>query len=860
MSCIARSYPRAEFEYDARHEYDFDKKSSRKAKELTIEEAFHKATKSYLYHISNFKDISFEDFAFIHSSIYRSTIANKEDKLPSGYERMYKFAEKLYNEYESKVSERARKFAKWLESEHGKYFLDAIKEEKNVKRRILLSNMLASYYIQTFYPYTINGAVEKYLDYEYKYVGRHVYKIWSNPLFWGAFGIGMTIYEEIERIKKVNDYLSFTVEDEYASEVFIKEIKTWLDATNNLTDFYRQLGRAINSIRDFFTSGQFISTIAGDVGSAVVADLIRRGVVIGLESLGFLLLNFTVAGRVARGVLGLAEFVKRSVLSFLGFQIFVEWPIDGVIQIWLNRYLEKIFDSNFNPNRLALTEQEIEELRKNKDIPDKWGGLTKYEWAELWKLLKALYFNKISLTEDNRRRLHELLDKADAKHVNAMILRLRKLAIEIKWKKDLIERFRATYRAVFEDLINCERIDYRMLSKIKDEVKKTIETINANTSYKRVFIPKDFDCHKSNYSYGHFDRLSGAIFFGQRYIKDGYENEDADELGYRKEKWKYCEYFFSTYIARWPEDEEIGMSYKVYIDSKQEEFTRLRMYASNYYLLDLLIKLYKDEVVKIKNAKLIKKNDMLYIMMLFEGEGEYELKNNKLKKKLKKERYLMPLSEAIGYGYLSFRDRKLEDKKNEFASSNGRRPKASRYKDEDLMSFSLVKPGTNEGLFIGTHAATGNSKGKFIWFYENNRKRIYISSEVVYNDKAEKDKEKVLLRIYYDYYASEYKVRIYQTKNVWWKEIGVDTDSGEIESVPPTMHGDFDYKVDEKVYTPKNKDKEFVKEFEIPLLVEGITIEKLSDYLDYPSLERDYYDERSEHNDEEFAIECFLSV
>lgn len=36
MSCVARSYPRAEFEYQAFHEYDFDKKPQRKSKSLRL--------------------------------------------------------------------------------------------------------------------------------------------------------------------------------------------------------------------------------------------------------------------------------------------------------------------------------------------------------------------------------------------------------------------------------------------------------------------------------------------------------------------------------------------------------------------------------------------------------------------------------------------------------------------------------------------------------------------------------------------------------------------------------------------------------------------------------------------------------
>ncbi|MEM1673087.1 MAG: hypothetical protein QXT86_13640 [Archaeoglobaceae archaeon] len=860
MSCLARSYPRAEFEYDAKHEYDFDKKSSRKVKKASIEEAFSRATRSYLHFLSNFKAISFEDFTYIHSNIYKRTLLNSEGKLPDAYKSMYNVAERLSKEYDDKVSDRAKKFIKWLESENGKYFIDAIREERNVKRRLLLSNMLASYYINMFYPYTINGAVEKYLRFEYEYAGRYIYKAWASPLFWGAFGIGMVIYEEIQRIKKVNDHLRFVVEDDLASEVFITEMKTWLDATNNLTDFNRQWARAVNSLREFFTSGQFISTIAGDVGSAVVADLIRRGVVIALESLGFLLLNFTVAGRVARGVLGLAEFVKRSVLSFLGFQIFVEWPIDGVIQIWLNRYLERIFDTNFNPNRQALTEQEIEELRKNKNIPDKWGGLTKYEWAELWKLLKALYFGEIYLTKEGRRRLTELLDKADAKYVYAMILRLRSIKALKLWRKELIEKFKNANKKVQEGFVDCKAGDFSSLSDVKLAIRDIVNTVNKNTDFSGVVLPANFDDNQANIKVDEYDHFSGSMYINQYVNSGSYHYSYAYELGSNTYSSTGCSFCFSFSLARWVSGAENGLAYRVTCSSYNLQNHSKQVYATNYYLLDLVNKLAHTNAIEIRDAKIVKKQGMYYLLLRANSLSSYRLINGKLRKKTRKTHYLIPLSEVVGYGHYFFKETHIEHKTIGNSSSLGLRPDPQKADRFHLANFSILISGwyfDNNAVtyLLGHHASRGKGSSKGISYYEDKEKSVFVNCELIFNPDTTDKKKRVFLRLQIEIINRHIADTNYWSNFVHWRET-----ENFVNYFPKVfVRGEVKTTCEAKDFTIHDLDIEDKKTFEIPLASE-LTDEEISNYFDPPSIHRDYYDVPEPYSDSEFPLNCFLSI
>ncbi|MEM4863436.1 MAG: hypothetical protein QW706_09715 [Candidatus Nezhaarchaeales archaeon] len=808
MSCVARSYPRAEFEYQALYDYDFDRdrKSERKSKISKIEDAWNYAKSWYEYHISKFKEVPFEDFAFIHSVLYKEVIPNKEGKLPSGYKNMYAFANMLGGDLDKYVSHRAKAFLNWLNSDAGRWFIHNIREEANVKRRIALANALASYYIKTFYPYSIEGAMNKYLEFEYKYVGKHVYRLWSNPLFWASFGVGMATWEEIQRLRKVNDYMRFIVSDPIASEVFIQEMRSWWDATSNLTDWDRQLNRSINALRDFIVSGSIISTIAGDVGSAVIAETLRRGVVVGLEALAFLLMNFTAAGKIARGVKALAQFVNRSVLSFLGFQVFVEWPIDGKIQIWLNGYLERIFDSNFNPNKLVLDPKEIEELRKNTNIPNAWGGLTKYEWAELWKLLKALYFGEFYLTEAGRRRLTELLDKADIRYVNAMRLKLRSMKIELEWRRRLSKALRAR---VHPFPISCRYRDFYTVDRFKEKIVELVNVINSNSNYARIELPQNFRRHDVNFDFHEVD-IQGITSYGQYHqrSKDG------------------CFYLFSFLVARY--QGEHGFSYHVRVMSSYLKNEIFNVNATNGFIHDLLLKMLKDDVYAIRRVGLIKRNDMYYLQVLASGFRKYALVDGNLRGTYEKRRYLIPLSEAVGFGYLQSSNWEGESYEIMQSSSQGIRPDPARH-DPRQYTYAIIDRAKNESINLRYEAGTGVKTTILRAHGRGGGKWIYYNSELVVSGNG---KYAIKLSMSIESYPEQPSASSSFSMIRW--QADADT---EVHYYPGAfIYGSFEHISNYRsTKTVRVEDK---KEFIIDL--SSLSEEEVREYFEPPSLHNDY--------------------
>lgn len=858
MSCVARSYPRAEFEYYAQHEYDFEKKPQRKAKKFEIEDAWNYAKAWYEHHISKFKDISFEDFAFIHSILYKEVVFDRDGKLPSKYKNMYSFANMLGGDLDKYVSVRAKKFLEWLGSEAGRWFIHNIREEGNVKRRIALANALASYYIKTFYPYSVEGALDKYLRFEYEYAGKYVYKAWAT-LFWASFGVGMATWEEIERLRKVNDYMRFVVSDPVASEVFIQEMRSWWDATNNLTDWDRQINRFINSIKDFITSGGIISTIAGDVGSAIVAETLRRGVVVGLEALGFLLMNFTLAGRVGRGALALAKFIDKSVLGFLGFQIGIEWPLDGKIQMWLNGYLERVFDSNFNPNRLVLDPTEIEELRKNTNIPDKWGGLTKYEWAELYKLLKALYFGEFYLTPEGRQRLTELLDKADPRFVNAMRLKLRSMKISQLWRKELIEKFKSANKKARAGFVDCKTGDYSLISDVKGAIRDVIKTVNKNTDFSGVDLPSNFDDNQANMYVNEYNHYSGLLLINQYSNSDSYNYAYGYDLGFNIFSSQWCSYGFDFQLARWVSGGENGLSYSVSYSSYNYQSFSSQAYATNYFLLDLVYKLVYTNAIELRDAKIVKRQDMYYLLLRAESLSSYKLVDGELRKKTRKTHYLIPLADAIGYGYYQVSESRTEQKSSGNANSLGLRPDPEKANSYMLANFSILISGwylDNNAVeyTLGYHASRGGGGSKSIYYYESKEKSASINSQLIFNPDAD-DNKRVVLRLNIRLTNRHVGNFSYSSSFQLWRH------TEDFVNYFPKLfvRGEVDTQSDSKDFKTHDLDIYEEKTLEIPLASE-LTNEEISNYFDPPSPDRDYYDAPEPYSDYEFSSSCFSNI
>lgn len=92
-----------------------------------------------------------------------------------------------------------------------------------------------------------------------------------------------------------------------------------------------------------------ISVGAGEFGSVIVSDAVRRGVVWSLLYLTNALTKIAMFHPTLRGLKWGAEvtsflsaMLNHSVISFLGWQIAVEWNLDGFIQHWVNEAFKLI--------------------------------------------------------------------------------------------------------------------------------------------------------------------------------------------------------------------------------------------------------------------------------------------------------------------------------------------------------------------------------------------------------------------------------------------------------------------------------------------------------------------------------------
>jgi hypothetical protein len=180
---------------------------------------------------------------------------------------------------------------------------------------------------------------------------------------------------------------------------------------------------------------ELIVPLAGEVGSVALAEAARRGTVISLIHLANGLANLATLHPAMRTVSTVskilefaATFLDKSILAWLGWQIGIEWALDGAIQKVLTefaKYLysaitgEKIKKGYYTDNELKEVSQAVEmylKLLKGLGYID---GTDKklQQWYDSASLKLRYLFDKIVKTIEVREAMFNQLKKAKLKTI-----------------------------------------------------------------------------------------------------------------------------------------------------------------------------------------------------------------------------------------------------------------------------------------------------------------------------------------------------------------------------------------------------------------------------------------------------------
>lgn len=368
--------------------------------------------RAWKYHIAlglNVEDIVFRKI--LYDSIY-DVLENKNGKIhwKEFLTEYVNFINEYHHYFElEQIKEKLSVWEEYRSSEVYKNFIEHIRDVKRTDTRlkIAINNSLAFMHLKWG-----NNWGERFIDLEKKLKLDTVEKLWSKKAVWFLvdtliFDAGK-LYAETEGRDVV-----YETKEQDAIRIYVKR---WYERTDIVDEDFRLMCKIYDNI---------LTTLAGEIGSVVIAESLRRHTIMGLLHIAEAARRYSKA---AKTLVGLASFLNGSVIGWLGWQIFIEWSFDEEIQRALRALLKYGYylltgDSQiFEINRLS--EGDLEKAIKiyaKLLITGEITGLERIELEKFWELAttkqkEILYRVLVSITEARRvynqkKRLYEELNR-----------------------------------------------------------------------------------------------------------------------------------------------------------------------------------------------------------------------------------------------------------------------------------------------------------------------------------------------------------------------------------------------------------------------------------------------------------------
>jgi hypothetical protein len=467
---------------------------------------FYVATHAVNLEHHNFRKILYDAFF--------DALENKNGKI---HRRDYlneieKFNNRYYQVADANDIEKIRRWKEYRESLEYQEFLRQVKQIDRLEHRadITISNALAYIYSQHQDKNLIYSAVETL---EEKLKLNKIPELWSKSSLW--FLANVAFFEQISFLAKIRkipiafDATQFLVKDlglDIDIELNVRkdwwDNKFYYDLSDNEKMFYR------------IYSDVIVSSI-GETGSVLLAEAARAGTSLVLHYGAKVLTGIATlhpgfrAAKVGAYILeGAKDILNNTVLGWLGWQIGVEWSLDGWIQSTMYRVGEALY---------RFTEGELFENAWN---------FTKITRSERYELMKD-YFSEY-------KKLYEMLvnyyrsDKPH--HLKEEIMNtLQKFnnygdALGVRERTEkLVNKFMSTWRA-FEARFRLHQLyekAKREYDQLKNYTKQTLENYNksiqtycydSSDKNAKILVDNQYKFHSSliKKDYKHFLALAYA--------------------------------------------------------------------------------------------------------------------------------------------------------------------------------------------------------------------------------------------------------------------------------------------------------------------------------------------------------------
>ena len=250
-------------------------------------------------------------------------------------------------------------------------------------------------------------------------------KVWSKTSFWLAMQLLVFDANNLYANTIGNNNTYITQYDPITGDAIKIHITPWYEKSEYIQDdFFRGLATFYHDV---------VVPFMGEVGSVGLAEAARRGTVISLLHLSRAVLSLAMLHPALRGVQTLSKvfefasvFLEKSILAWVGWQIAVEWSLDGAIQYYLSEFAKILYEqiTGIPIKKGDFTSQELKELHEALDLYYKLLNGSGYidgsdvklaEWYNNASLKLKQMFDKLIQVINIKERIYSLLKEAKLK-------------------------------------------------------------------------------------------------------------------------------------------------------------------------------------------------------------------------------------------------------------------------------------------------------------------------------------------------------------------------------------------------------------------------------------------------------------
>ncbi len=392
-------------------------------------------------------NLQVEDVVFrkiTYDAIY-DALQNGNGKIHAkGFLKEYENFMKEWNEKYFHLNEKIADWENYRKSTNYAEFLATIRQINRLDRRIQITtdNALAYMYSKWQKGYTIG---EKFVELEKKLKLDLIQKAWSKSWLWLATTILVFDANNLYASTLGRSETKIVEWDKETQEAIKVYTTRWYERKDlKLSEFEKTLFKVYENI---------IVPVSGELGSVAVAEIARRGtchallhIARALTSVARFHPTLRLLSWGATLIDALRYILDNSILAWLGWQIAIEWQVDGTIQAFMQEAIKYIY--------AGLTGAKIWKARQDVD----WGL---FDLAVYYTILKY-QDGKLEPDQEDIINFIKTYGSEKQKEIIARIekafsLAQRLYALKTQWKQDL-KWYRDKLQDYYRDIVIDERL------------------------------------------------------------------------------------------------------------------------------------------------------------------------------------------------------------------------------------------------------------------------------------------------------------------------------------------------------------------------------------------------------------------